>query len=372
MRLTGQMMRLMTVSLLLAACQPKTTAPPKDSASAAPAASSAHQLPDLSPEDQALWQQASAVFKPLPDAPASPQNNPTTAEKLALGKMLFHDPRLSKSGAISCNSCHNLASYGVDNRPTSVGHGFQTGTRNAPTVYNADYQLAQFWDGRAADLEAQAEGPILNPVEMAMPHEDLAVKRISSIPEYQQAFASAFSGESQPLNYKNITRAIAAFERSLLTPAPFDAFLKGDGSALNALQKEGLQRFMANGCTACHTGVGVGGQMYQKFGVVQPYTNVKDTGRFEATGKAKDKHFFKVPVLRNVARTYPYFHDGAVWELSEAVRTMGRTQLGKELPETDITAIVAFLESLTGKLPETALTLPVLPPSQPDTPKPEL
>lgn len=372
MRFNGHIIGLITASLMLWACQPKSTESIKNSDSPAPVASSAHQLPDMSPEDQALWQQASAVFKPLPDAPASPESNPTTAEKVALGKMLFHDPRLSKSGAISCNSCHNLASYGVDNRPTSVGHRFQTGTRNSPTVYNAQYQLAQFWDGRAADLEAQAAGPILNPVEMALPHENLAVERLSSIPEYTQAFAHAFAGESQPLNYQNITRAIASFERTLITPAPFDAFLKGDGQALNTQQKEGLQRFMANGCTACHTGVGVGGQMYQKFGLVQPYANAKDTGRFEVTGEARHKHFFKVPMLRNVARTYPYFHDGAVWELSEAVRTMGKTQLGKDLPEADIKAMVAFLESLTGSLPETALTLPVLPPSQPDTPKPEI
>ncbi|MBF2055452.1 MAG: cytochrome-c peroxidase [Candidatus Sericytochromatia bacterium] len=363
---------LFAASLLLWACQPEKPAPDASTEPSANASSADHQMPEMSAADQKLWKQATAVFKPLPDAPASPVANPTTPEKVALGKMLFHDPRLSKSGAFSCNSCHNLASYGVDNRPTSIGHGFQTGTRNSPTVYNADYQLAQFWDGRAADLEAQAEGPILNPVEMAIPHEDLAVERIRSIPEYQQAFASAFAGEPEALTYKNIARAIATFERTLITPAPFDAFLKGDGQALNAAQKKGLQRFMANGCTACHTGIGVGGQMYQKFGLVQPYPHQKDTGRFETTGEATDKYFFKVPVLRNVTRTYPYFHDGKVWELEEAVRIMGKIQLGKDLPAEDVEAIVTFLESLTGKVPEAALTLPVLPPSKADTPRPEI
>lgn len=336
--------------------------------------------PEIPAEDKELWTQATAIFKALPDQPESPEANPTTPDKIILGKMLYHEPRLSKSGAFSCNSCHNLASYGVDNRPTSIGHGFQTGGRNSPTVLNADYQLAQFWDGRAADLEAQAEGPVLNPVEMAMPDAATVVKRLASIPEYQEAFKKAFpdsNTESKtdnegPLTYKNTAKAIASFERTLITPAPFDRYLTGDTNALNAEEKAGLKQFMTQGCTACHSGQNIGGSLYQKFGLVNPYEHQQDTGRFEATGDEKDKYFFKVPTLRNIAHTYPYFHDGKVWDLSEAVKIMGKTQMGKDLTEQETQEIVSFLKTLTGELPMEARTLPTLPASQSDTPKPEI
>lgn len=327
---------------------------------------------NISESDKALWEQANQVFKPLPLEAQSPPSNPTTAEKVQLGKMLFHDPRLSKSGAFSCNSCHNLASYGVDNRPTSIGHGFKTGTRNSPTVLNSDLQVAQFWDGRAADLEEQAEGPILNPVEMAMPDPDMLLQRLNSIPQYKEAFAEAFPKSKPSVSYKNVARAIASFERTLRSPSRFDQFLLGQGDALRPEEKEGLQTFMTQGCITCHNGVNVGGGMYQKFGLHHPYPHQSDRGRAEVTQKERDAYFFKVPSLRNVTKTYPYFHDGKVWDIHEAVKIMGKTQLGKDLSTEEVTQIVAFLDSLTGELPPEALQLPVLPPSGPDTPQPQI
>lgn len=374
------------LSLALNACKPDSETRSDSSSAPAQTASSADTAPEktaeaadtstapktLSAEDQALWQEASVFFKPLPDQPASPKDNPTTAAKIQLGKQLFHDPRLSKSGALSCNSCHNLASYGVDNRPTSLGHGFKTGERNSPTVLNTSLHISQFWDGRAPDLETQAQAPILNPVEMAMMGEADVLKRLQTIPEYIQAFDSAFPDGKDGINYANVGKAIAAFERTLLTPAPLDKFLKGDSKALTAEQKSGMRQFINQGCISCHSGPAIGGGMYQKFGMIQPYSHQKDTGREQVTKQDSDKFFFKVPSLRNVSRTYPYFHDGQIWNLDEAVKIMGQTQLGKELSATEVSQIVAFLNSLTGEMPKEALTLPVLPPSRPDTPKPEV
>lgn len=357
----------------LASCKPSET--PQDSQkSASPASETQTESPaaQMSESDKALWERTKGLFETLPSQPESPATNPTTSEKVALGKQLYYDPRLSKSGAISCASCHNLASYGVDNRPTSVGHGFQLGGRNAPTVLNAAYNFSQFWDGRAADLEAQAEGPVLNPIEMAMPDEASVLKRLSSIPEYREAFKKAFPEEAEALTYHNTAKAIAAFERTLITPAPFDKFLAGDGNALTAEQKAGLDQFMTQGCAACHSGKNMGGSIFQKFGVVNPYPHQKDLGRYEVTHEDKDKYFFKVPTLRNITKTYPYFHDGQVWDIHEAVKIMGKTQLGKDLKPEEIDQIVSFLGSLTGELPEAARTLPTLPASQPDTPKPQI
>jgi cytochrome c peroxidase len=320
-------------------------------------------------ENEALQQKAGQLFRALPAEADSPQDNPTTPDKIKLGKALFHDPRLSKSGSISCSSCHNLASYGVDNRATSVGHGgLKAGERNAPTVLNASLHFSQFWDGRAEDLEAQAKGPILNPSEMGMVSEAVAVERIKSIPEYKQAFESVFSEGSNSVSYANIARAIAAFERTLLTPAPFDRYLQGESEALSAEAKEGLKTFISYGCTACHNGVGVGGALYQKFGVINPYAHQKDTGRFAITKNPEDKYVFKVPSLRNIERTAPYFHDGQVPSLEEAVITMAKTQLGKEMPGKDAQKILKFLESLTGTLPSAALTSIALPtPTKPES-----
>ena len=309
--------------------------------------------------------QALAIFQPL-KAPA-----PGPRAKVELGRKLFHEPRLSKSGAISCNSCHNLATYGVDGRQTSLGHHFQVGNRNAPTVLNARYHVAQFWDGRAKDLAAQAKGPILNPGEMAIADEAAAVNQIQSIPGYHPEFEAAFPGDKSPITYDHIAEAIATFEDTLVTPAPFDRFLEGEDRALSARQIKGLQTFMGKGCIACHSGLAVGGSMYMKFGVVKPYDHQADPGRFKVTGNEADRYVFKVPSLRNIARTAPYFHDGKVWDLKEAIHIMGETQLGQNLSKQETTEIAAFLESLTGPVPGSARQLPPLPASGPDTAHPE-
>lgn len=315
----------------------------------------------MSTDDEALWKEASQFFRALSPTPDSPQANPTTPEKVQLGKALFHDPRLSQSGTLSCSSCHNLNAYGVDGLPTSIGHERKAGERNAPTVFNASLHFSQFWDGRAEDLEAQAKAPILNPSEMGMVSETVAVERIKRIPEYKQAFENSFAEGQNSVSYQNIARAIAAFERTLLTPAPFDRYLQGDRNALSDAAREGLKTYIHYGCTACHNGVGVGGALYQKFGVVNPYPHQKDTGRFRVTQNPEDKYVFKVPSLRNVERTAPYFHDGKIESLEKAVITMAKTQLGKDMPSEDAQKIIAFLSSLTGTLPPEALTPPELP-----------
>ncbi|MGE3727540.1 MAG: cytochrome-c peroxidase [Candidatus Sericytochromatia bacterium] len=324
----------------------------------------------MSAEDKALWTKAKGIFAALPERVPAPPGLSDTPEKVALGKQLFHDPRLSKSGAISCNSCHNLASAGVDNRSVSLGHGFKTGSRNSPTVLNAGFHTAQFWDLRAKDLTEQAKGPVLNPVEMAMPNEAEVVTRLASIEGYQVGFKKAFPEGEKPLTYQNMAEAIAAFERTLVTPSRFDDFLKGQAQALTAEEKKGLEIFINKGCTACHSGVAIGGGMAQKFGIVKPYADRKDLGKFALSQKPEDKFVFKVPSLRNISRTYPYFHDGAVWELKTAVKIMAETQLGLSMDPAEIDSIVIFLSSLTGQLPVDAKNLPELPPSSAKTSKP--
>ena len=317
-----------------------------------------------------LIREANQFFKPLPDQAVSPPENPTTPEKVRLGQMLFFDPRLSKSMAISCNSCHNLATGGVDNLSTSPGHLGQLGGRNSPTVLNAAVEFVQFWDGRAPSLEEQAKGPILNPVEMAMPDQEMVLARLRSIPEYVSLFKKAFPADKEPLTYDNVAKAIAAFERTLLTPSRFDDFLKGKSEALTPTEKEGLKTVIRKGCIACHNGVGAGGGMYQKFGIFGRYEFSDDPGRQRVTQKEQDRFVFKVPLWRNVTRTAPYFHDGSVWDLKEAVRTMGRLQLGQQLKDEEVDSIVAFLHSLEGTVPEEASKLPVLPTATLATPKP--
>ncbi len=321
-------------------------------------------------QDKDLIREANQYFKPLPEVMSAPEDNPATRAKLELGKMLYFEPRLSKSDTISCNSCHNLATGGVDNLPTSMGHLAQFGPRNAPTVLNAGLQIAQFWDGRAATLEDQAKGPILNPMEMAMPDVELVLSRLRTIPEYVELFKKAFPEDKEPLTYDNIAKVIAAFERTLLTPSRFDDFLKGKADALSSNEEKGLKLVIEKGCIACHNGVGVGGGMYQKFGVLGRYEYSDDQGRFHVTKNDQEKYFFKVPILRNVTRTSPYFHDGSIWDLKETVRIMGSLQLGKDLTRAEIDLIVEFLHSLEGRIPEEALRLPVLPASTPATPKP--
>jgi cytochrome c peroxidase len=302
--------------------------------------------------DSDLLSQAKAIFAPLPDKIPAPADNPTTTEKVKLGKKLYFEKKLSIDNTISCNSCHLLDKFGVDNQPVSTGVKGQKGGRNAPTVYNAGLHFVQFWDGRAKTLEDQAGGPILNPIEMGMPSESEVLKRLKSDSSYVNEFKNVFKGEKEPITYKNITKAIAAFERTLVTPSKFDKFLKGNMKALNTKEKEGLRTFISKGCISCHNGVTVGGQMFQKFGLITPYQYQKDLGRFEVTKNEGDKFMFKVPSLRNVAKTGPYFHDGKVKDLKDAIKTMGKTQLGITLTDKEIESIETFLNTLTGELPK--------------------
>ena len=307
---------------------------------------------------------AFAASEPIEIIPAAVITNP---EKVELGKMLFFEPRLSKSGFISCNSCHNLSLGGVDALPTSIGHNWQQGPINSPTLLNAEYGLAQFWDGRAKDLKEQAGGPIANPKEMGFSHE-LAVDTIRSMPAYQARFASVYQNDA--ITIEEITDAIAEFEKTLVTPnAPFDKFLLGDKNAISSEAKAGYQLFKDKGCVSCHNGPAVGGTMYMKMGLVKPFhTNNPAEGRKGVTGNEADKFVFKVPTLRNIELTYPYFHDGSVWELAEAVNTMADIQLGQALTETETKQMVSFLNSLTGEQPQ--IVLPILPPSTAETPRP--
>ena len=308
---------------------------------------------------------------------AAPSNEPiqpiqpakvTSQAKVELGKQLFFDPRLSKSGFISCNSCHNLSMGGSDNLPSSIGHNWQQGPINSPTVLNSSLNLAQFWDGRAADLKAQAGGPIANPMEMGFTH-NLAVDVLDSIPQYKESFKKVYGKSS--IDIDQVTDAIAAFEETLVTPnSRFDKWLKGDKKALNKDELAGYQLFKDVGCTACHNGSAVGGNSFQKMGLVEAYaTKNPAEGVAGLTGNDADRMKFKVPTLRNVELTYPYFHDGAYWNLEEAVDVMARLQLGRKLEQKQIAQITAFLKTLTGEQPSFAL--PILPPSTAKTPRPQ-
>lgn len=314
---------------------------------------------EISAGDQALLEKAKAVFQTLPEI-AEDEANPITPEKVALGKALYYDKRLSKDETISCNSCHNLETFGVDNLPTSPGDAGDEGDRNSPTVLNAALHFVQFWDGRAKDVEEQAGGPILEKVEMGIPSKEFLIERLSTIDEYQEMFAQAYPDQSEPLTYENVQKAIAAFERTLLTPSPFDNYLNGEVGALNDQQKNGLEAFIDKGCTTCHMGVLLGGNMYHKFGIYDDYwkhtqSEKIDEGLAGVTGEESQKFMFKVPSLRNVEKTFPYYHDGSVAELNEAIEIMAVTQLNKELTDQEIADIGAFLGSLTGEVPKEAL-----------------
>ena len=327
--------------------------------------------PALAQDD--LLTKARQQFQPIPTTPPELPGNATSPAKVELGKMLYFDPRLSASYTISCNSCHNLGLGGADAEPTSIGHRWQHGGRNAPTVLNAVFNHAQFWDGRAKDLEQQAGGPIVNPVEMASPEPHVA-EQLKGIPGYGDAFAKAFPGEPNSIALGNVQKAIALFEATLITPnATFDRFLKGDQNALLPKQKEGLTLFIDRGCASCHNGINVGGGMYAPFGVVEkPGANIlppADKGRFMVTKTASDEYVFKVPTLRNIVLTAPYFHSGQAWDLRQAVAVMGASQLGVQLSTDDVDKITAFLDSLTGEQPK--VTYPVLPPSVGATPRPQ-
>ena len=314
---------------------------------------------------------AKELFEPLPSTTPAVADNPITPEKIDLGKALFFDPRMSASGVFSCNSCHNLATGGDDNMPTSIGHGWQKGPRNSPTVLNAVFNIAQFWDGRADDLKAQAKGPVQAGVEMANTPDNV-VATLNSMPRYVEWFTASFPGETDPVSFDNFAKAIEAYEATLTTPAPFDAWLNGDDNAMSADQIAGLELFMDKGCASCHNGVNVGGNGYYPFGLIEkPGADILpegDKGRFAVTDTADDEYVFRAAPLRNIDQTAPYFHSGLVWDLKVAVQIMGESQLGEELSDAEADQIVAFLSSLTGKMPE--VTYPVLPAETAATPRP--
>lgn len=305
---------------------------------------------------------ASAALLDSVNIPKTPQQE----AKIELGKMLWFDPRLSLSGKVSCNTCHDLSTNGADTKPLSIGYAGRKGTVNSPTVFNAEKQIAQFWDGRAKTLAEQATGPITNPLEMAMTPE-LAEGVIRSIPGYRPYFEKAF-GSKNP-TFSEIAEALAAFETTLTTPnAPFERYLKGDKNALTQQQIDGLKLFRRSGCIRCHSGNLLGGTSFQKVGSVRPYvTDNSSKGRMDVSGKPWDEMMFNVPTLLNVERTAPYFHDGAVKTLPDAVKKMADIQLDMNLSEKQVEEIVAFLESLNGELPK--IEKPTLPPSGPETRK---
>lgn len=320
---------------------------------------------------EALRDTALELFKPLPSTVPAVANNPITPAKIDLGKALFFDPRMSASGVFSCNSCHNLATGGDDNLETSIGHGWQKGPRNAPTALNAVFNVAQFWDGRAADLAEQAKGPVQAGVEMANTPDNV-LATLNSMPQYVDWFKAAFPDEAEPVSFDNFAKAIEAFEATLITPAPFDAWLNGDDAALTDVQKAGMQQFVDLGCVACHAGTNLGGEGYYPFGLIEkPGADVLpagDKGRFAVTETADDEYVFRAAPLRNVSVTAPYFHSGKVWDLKVAVQIMAESQLGAEISDESAEQIVAFLDSLTGAVP--SITYPILPAETAATPRP--
>lgn len=313
--------------------------------------------------------------KALPNKVPVPADNPMTQPKIELGKMLYFDPRLSMDGTVSCNSCHNVMFHGGDGRPVGVGIHGQRGGRGSPTVWNSAFMTVQFWDGRAATLEDQAKGPLTNSIEMGMTSHDLVIERIRQIPGYISAFKKAFPKDKDPVSTDNLAKAIATYERTLITPnAPFDKFIKGNKKAMNAQQIRGWKLVQEIGCTSCHGGENFAGEGFKMGeGNYQPFPQVpgskydkmyditSDLGRYEVTKKAEDKNHWRVPTWRNVALTAPYFHNGKVKTLDEAVRVMGKTQLDMDLTDAQVADIVSFLNALTGEFPKQ--TMPILPPT---------
>lgn len=316
-------------------------------------------------DDAAMREEAKGLFEVIPmQAPQLPSGNAVTREKVDLGAMLFFDPRMSKSGLFSCQSCHNVGIGGVDGLETSVGHGWQAGPRNAPTMLNAVFNIAQFWDGRAPDLAAQAKGPVQAGVEMNNTPEQV-VATLNSMPAYVEAFKTSFPGEADPVTFDNFALAIEAFEATLVTPnSKFDQWLMGQDGALSDQEKNGLKLFVETGCASCHNGINFGGNGYYPFGVVEkPGAAVLpegDKGRFAVSETADDEYVFRAAPLRNIAITAPYFHSGKVWDLKEAVSIMANSQLGAKLEDAQIDDMVAFLTALTGEQPQVVHpTLPV-------------
>lgn len=319
--------------------------------------------------------QSHAAFEPLPLVAPAPADNPTTAAKVALGKQLFFDPRLSIDGTVSCNSCHDVTGNGTDSRPVSVGVKGQVGRRSAPTIWNAAFLSAQFWDGRARSLEEQAQGPILNPIEMGMPHKEATAERIRLIPGYRQQFAAIFGGQD-PVNLDNIAKALASYERTLITPnSPFDQYLRGDKTALSADAVAGMNEFENLGCVRCHKGPALAGPadmptgnaFYQWFPAFasrydQQFNLKEDLGYNEGISPRPHTGKWRVPTLRNIALTAPYFHNGSVPTLEQAVRVMAKAQLNREISDAQVRVLVAFLKSLTGEFKlQTPPELPDMP-----------
>ncbi len=327
----------------------------------------------LAQGDDGLRDMAAALFGAIPGPPTEVRGVAVTPERVELGRMLFFEPRLSRSHVISCNTCHSVGTGGADNVPVSIGHGWQRGPRNSPTVFNAVFNAAQFWDGRAADLAEQAKGPVQASVEMNNTPERV-VQTLASIPQYVERFRAAFPDDPDPVDFDNVALALEAFETTLVTPGSrFDRYIAGDEDALDATEREGLRLFVDSGCGSCHNGPNFGGRAYFPFGVIErPGGEIlpeSDKGRFAVTQTASDEYVFRAAPLRNVELTAPYFHSGQVWDLEQAVAIMGSSQLGRELADAEAAAIAAFLRTLTGRAPE--VVYPVLPPSTAATPKPE-
>ena len=287
---------------------------------------------------------------------------PQDPNRVALGRLLFHDPRLSKNREVSCATCHVLTKFGIDGKTVSTGVGGRKGRRNSPTVFNAATHIAQFWDGRAVDVEAQAVAPILNPLEMDMPNEQALIDVLSVVPRYVAMFGAAFPLDERPITLRNVGEAIGAFERGLVTTSRWDKFIAGDLSALNKNEQKGLRLFMQRGCVACHTGPQLGGTTFQKVGVLYPWPNQGDQGRAEITHFPADRMVFKVPSLKNIEKTAPYFHDGSTTSLEDAIQLMGHYELGIELSREDIAAIAAWMRSMTGEPDPAYIAVPSLPP----------
>jgi len=339
MKRTSLLLLILAIcAIMLAACQN--------------AQETAVALPTISPDSL-------AVFGTLPEE-ATPVGYEMSDPLIDLGRMLYYEQRLSISGNMSCNTCHGLNNYGMDGLRFSFGHTGNPVGRNSPTVYNAALHVSQFWDGRAADVEAQAKGPILASGEMGMPNADQVVTALKGIPGYLPYFEAAFPGDDDPITYDHVGQAIGAFERRLMTPGRFDAFLAGDQTALTEQEQEGLALFMQTGCTACHFGPTLGGNSYATLGAQEPYTT-NDMGRYVVTGEDSDMHVFKVPSLRNVAVTGPYLHDGSIPTMESMVQLMVRHELGKQLTSDEIDTMVIFLRSLTGELPSDYTAQPELP-----------
>ncbi|MCW8139310.1 MAG: c-type cytochrome [Planctomycetota bacterium] len=326
--------------------------------------------PAVDPALKELVSRARATFGTL-KAEAESNVHEVTEEKVTLGRMLYFDTRLSKGQGISCNTCHDLTKFGVDGEKTSPGHRAQRGDRTSPTVYNAALHTSQFWDGRAKDVEEQATMPITNPVEMAMADDATCVSVLKTIPGYEPLFKAAFPDDDDPITMGNVGKAIGAFERRLITPSRLDDFMSGKTDALSAQEQRGLKTYLEVNCQMCHMGPALGGNMFQKLGLVKEHPNQGDIGRAKVTGQDSDKFFFKVPSLRNITKTGPYYHDGSIATLEEAIKDMAEYQLGKTLSDEQVADLVAFMGALEGRIDQAYIAKPQMPENGPDTPAPD-